>query len=97
MDQSQASMLLSSKKFEGKAKEVLKSGLEASPRHVTLEKKLGGGEHRDVILEGPTSGAGGVMLYTSGTTNRPVCVMTKATFQFVIQFININIERCSTS
>lgn len=75
MDQSQASMLLSSRKFEGKAQEVLKAGLETSPRHISLEKKLGGGEHRDVLLEGPTSGQGGMMLYTSGTTNRPVCVL----------------------
>jgi malonyl-CoA/methylmalonyl-CoA synthetase len=75
MDQSQALMLLSSKKFEGKAQEVLKYGLEASPRLINLEKKLGSGEQREVALEGPTSGAGGMMLYTSGTTNRPVCIL----------------------
>lgn len=72
MDQSQASMLLSSEKFESKAMEVMKEGLEASPKHLKLEKKLGGAVHTKVALEGPTDGAGGMMLYTSGTTNRPV-------------------------
>lgn len=72
MDQSQASVLVSSKKFDGKAQELLSVGLETIPRHISLEKKLGGGERREVTLEGPTHGAGGMMLYTSGTTNRPV-------------------------
>jgi malonyl-CoA/methylmalonyl-CoA synthetase len=75
MDHSQASMLLSSEKFGGKAQELLKTGLETSPRNISLEKKLGGAEPKEVILEGPTDGAGGMMLYTSGTTNRPVCVL----------------------
>lgn len=75
MDHSQASMLLSSQKFEAKAQELLKTGLETVPKHISLEKKLGGAEPKEVILEGPTDGAGGMMLYTSGTTNRPVCVL----------------------
>jgi len=72
MDQSQASVLLSSAKFESKAEEILKENLEARPKHMKLEKKLGGGEHRKIRLEGPSDGQGGMMLYTSGTTNRPV-------------------------
>lgn len=72
MDQSQASVLMSSKKFDGKAQDVLAVGLEAAPRYISVEKKLGGGVPREVTLEGPTHGAGGMMLYTSGTTNRPV-------------------------
>jgi hypothetical protein len=65
-------MLLSSAKFEGKAQEVMKEGLEAKPKHVKLEKKLGGLKHAKVTLEGSIDGEGGMMLYTSGTTNRPV-------------------------
>lgn len=72
MDQSQALMLLSSKKFHNKAEEVFKTGLEAKPKHVQIEKKMGGTEPRKINLEGPPGGKGGMMLYTSGTTNRPV-------------------------
>jgi malonyl-CoA/methylmalonyl-CoA synthetase len=78
MDHSQASMLLSSDKFERKAVEVLKQGLEGSPKHVKLEKKLGGATYKKVTLEGPKNGAGGMMLYTSGTTNRPVSAASKS-------------------
>lgn len=72
LDQSQAAMLLSSKKFEGKAEEVLKEKLATPPKHVKLEKRMGGAEPTSVTLEGPEDGEGGMMLYTSGTTNRPV-------------------------
>jgi malonyl-CoA/methylmalonyl-CoA synthetase len=72
MDHSQASMLLSSNKFEGKALEVIQQGLERTPRHIRLEKKMGGAAYEEVTLEEPTDGDGGMMLYTSGTTNRPV-------------------------
>ncbi|KAH6720902.1 hypothetical protein BKA61DRAFT_471314 [Leptodontidium sp. MPI-SDFR-AT-0119] len=75
MDHSQASMLLSSAKFESKALEVLKHGLEGKPKLVKLEKKLGGAAQSMVTLEGPTDGNGGMMLYTSGTTNRPKGVL----------------------
>lgn len=65
-------MLVSSEKFEGKAEEVLREKLEKVPKYVKLEKKMGGGAHAKVTLEGPEDGEGGMMLYTSGTTNRPV-------------------------
>ena len=71
MDHSQASLLLSSKKFERKALEVMKENLQKIPKHVRLEKKIGGAAVEKVTLEGPTDGEGGMMLYTSGTTNRP--------------------------
>ncbi|KAI9051926.1 hypothetical protein LZ554_004182 [Drepanopeziza brunnea f. sp. 'monogermtubi'] len=75
LDQSQASMLLSSRKFEAKAAELLTQELEAKPKHVKLEKKMGGAEISEVALEGPAEGEGGMMLYTSGTTNRPKGVL----------------------
>lgn len=71
MDHSQASMLLSSNKFQKKAAELLKEGLERTPKHIKLEKRMGGKSYEEVKLEGPTDGEGGMMLYTSGTTNRP--------------------------
>lgn len=72
MDHSRASMLLSSKKFEKEASDVLKEGLETQPKFVILEKKLGGGEGGEVELQESEQEDGGMMLYTSGTTNRPV-------------------------
>ncbi|PMD33712.1 long-chain-fatty-acid-CoA ligase [Hyaloscypha variabilis F] len=75
MDHSQASMLLSSKKFEGKALEVMKQGVERTPKHVKLEKRMGGATPEVVTLEGCSEGQGGMMLYTSGTTNRPKGVL----------------------
>jgi hypothetical protein len=72
MDHSQASILLSSSKFEGKALEVIQQGLEGTPKHIKLRKKMGGAAYEKVTLDGPTDGNGGMMLYTSGTTNRPV-------------------------
>jgi malonyl-CoA/methylmalonyl-CoA synthetase len=71
MDHSQASLLLSSKKFERKALEVMKEDLQKTPKHVRLTKKMGGAASERVTLEGPTDGGAGMMLYTSGTTNRP--------------------------
>lgn len=65
-------MLLSSSKFESKAHEVMKSGLVANPKHINLEKKLENSNYENVTLEGPSQGKGGMMLYTSGTTNKPV-------------------------
>lgn len=75
LDQSQASMLLSSAKFESKAQEVMKEGLELKPKHIQLHKLIGGQGHEKVALEGPKDGEGGMMLYTSGTTNRPKGVL----------------------
>lgn len=72
MDQSEASMLLSSEKFDKKAQEVFKTGLKASPKSVRVEKKMGGGDQSKVTLEGGSDIEGGMMLYTSGTTARPV-------------------------
>lgn len=72
MDQSQASLLLSSKKFHDKAQEMVKEGLEAKPQFIQLEKAMGGAAPSKVTLEDAKEGNGGMMLYTSGTTNRPV-------------------------
>ncbi|KAG9249126.1 hypothetical protein BJ878DRAFT_411329 [Calycina marina] len=75
MDHSQATMLLSSKKFEKKAEDVLSGGLERVPKHVKLEKIMGGGQYGNVVLEDERQEEGGMMLYTSGTTSRPKGVL----------------------
>lgn len=72
LDQSRASMLLSSAKFGEKAEQVIAKGLAAAPKHVKLEKRFGAELKGEVILDGCEEGKGGMMLYTSGTTNRPV-------------------------
>lgn len=58
-----------------KARDVEKLGIAAKPSIVELQKKLGGGERSAVTIEGAGSGKGGLMLYTSGTTNRPKGVL----------------------
>lgn len=73
MDHSQASMLLASSKFYKKAQDVALQGLSLQPRVIEVEKLQAGEIGRaEVSLEGATDGQGGIMLYTSGTTSKPV-------------------------
>ncbi|GKT74601.1 2-succinylbenzoate-CoA ligase [Colletotrichum tofieldiae] len=72
LNQSEASLLVSSAKFAAKAKEVLATELVSNPTQVELQKHLGGSAHEQVELEDADVGGAGMMLYTSGTTNRPV-------------------------
>ncbi|WYZ44222.1 hypothetical protein EsH8_VII_000658 [Colletotrichum jinshuiense] len=75
LNQSEASLLVSSTKFANKAKEVLATGLVSNPAQVELQKHLGGGAHEQVELDDADPGGAGMMLYTSGTTNRPKGVL----------------------
>lgn len=86
LDQSQASMLLSSAKFESKAQEVMREGLEVKPKHIKLDKLMGAHAQEKVVLEGAKDGEGGMMLYTSGTTNRPVSVKSIHNIQLAHSF-----------
>jgi len=67
-------LLLSSTKFEAKAREVLGKELETRPRLVGVEKSMGWKNMEDgkITLEANGEEKGGMILYTSGTTNRPV-------------------------
>jgi malonyl-CoA/methylmalonyl-CoA synthetase len=80
-------MLLSSTKFNDKAAEVLKTGLEGKPKHVQVEKKVGGVAFCKINLEGPPDGEGGMMLYTSGTTNRPVSKIKYGCEEYFLIFV----------
>lgn len=73
LDDSESSVLLSSAKFMGKAEETIKEGLKARPFLGTVEKRLIGTSSRTSIqLVDSAETSGGMMLYTSGTTSRPV-------------------------
>ncbi|KAK0630046.1 hypothetical protein B0T17DRAFT_488503 [Bombardia bombarda] len=76
MNHSEALMLLSSAKFAPKAQDVLKTELDIEPSYLQLTKFQGGGSHEKVTLEKTFNpGSAGLMLYTSGTTNRPKGVL----------------------
>lgn len=77
LENSEAATLLSSGKFQEKAEEVLKEGLEHLPRkpvlNVVEKRHTGNGEDEVELVPLPMT-KGGMMLYTSGTTSRPVCI-----------------------
>jgi malonyl-CoA/methylmalonyl-CoA synthetase len=75
IDQSESLMLLSSEKFQSQADDVLKEGMETKPINYKQEKIMMGKTDDYVTLEEPASDKGGMMLYTSGTTNRPKGVL----------------------
>lgn len=73
MNNSEASILLSSAKFQEKAAELIKEGLDNPPILLGLDKRLAGSDSVEHInLDASSGTVGGIMLYTSGTTNRPV-------------------------
>ena len=75
LNQSEASILVSSLKFDVKAQQVLGSELDSKPAHLELPKHQSGGRHEPVTWEDGGPGGAGMMLYTSGTTNRPKGVL----------------------
>ncbi|KAK4680887.1 LOW QUALITY PROTEIN: hypothetical protein QC764_102690 [Podospora pseudoanserina] len=75
LNHSEALMLLATGKFASKAQEVLKTELDVQPTFLQLDKLQGGGPHEKVTLDKSSPGSAGMMLYTSGTTNRPKGVL----------------------
>ena len=76
LENSEAAALLSSRKFQEKAEETLKEGLDhmsKKPLLSIVEKRRHGSGHDEVQLVHLPMKKGGMMLYTSGTTSRPVC------------------------
>ena len=66
-------MLVSSLKFQSKAEEVVREGLDKPLKLEIVQKHLAGSESvEQVQLDNSKDDAGGMMLYTSGTTSRPV-------------------------
>ncbi|KIW72397.1 hypothetical protein PV04_00594 [Phialophora macrospora] len=71
LENSEALLFLSTEKFREKAKEVVKEGGH-TPKLKILSKVDKGVElQEDIRFNSETVGNGGLMLYTSGTTNRP--------------------------
>ena len=75
MDNSEAKVFRFTSTLASKAKEVLEAILRTRPLlNVAYDMK-----HDPILqdekieIDGACSGAGGIMLYTSGTTSRPVC------------------------
>jgi len=74
VDNSEAMVLLASDKFREKALDVVREEVVRKPI-VTVEKiEEGKKSGESITLEDPRSDDGGMMLYTSGTTSRPVCL-----------------------
>ena len=72
LENSEALVLLSTEKFRDKAQEVLREGLEHTPIFGITEKIEVGGRDHNFDMHGGHKSKAGLMLYTSGTTNRPV-------------------------
>ncbi|KAF7715919.1 NRPS-like protein biosynthetic cluster [Penicillium ucsense] len=76
LDNSQAKIVLATEKYADKMQAVIQTGLEHDPQFEIQQKMIkGAGGHENVSLEASNrdleSSSGGMMLYTSGTTNRP--------------------------
>jgi len=73
LNDSQAKLVLSSAKHESKTQEVLKLDIQSAPIYSQIHKLVeGNSESDDIQFEDMSDDVGGMMLYTSGTTNRPV-------------------------
>lgn len=81
VNQSQALALLTTEKYQDKSAEVAKDGIEQSLKFTKLSKIQDGGlTETSVLFEDLESQQGGLMLYTSGTTSRPVGLSICMTF-----------------
>lgn len=73
-----ASVLLSSSALLSRANEVLREGIDAKPVVETFEMKRKepikvDDAHTPVLKDRVKDSSGALMLYTSGTTSKPVC------------------------
>jgi len=74
MDNSQAGMLTATERYGDMARKILEEGLDREPVLDVRRKIMAGATGVGAVeLEGLDKENGGMMLYTSGTTNRPVC------------------------
>ncbi|KAJ5778722.1 hypothetical protein N7520_001968 [Penicillium odoratum] len=75
LDNSQAKVLLATEKYADKAAQVLTAGLELDPLFDVRRKIEVGTSAESVQLDSREQTSSGMMLYTSGTTNRPKGVL----------------------
>jgi acyl-CoA synthetase (AMP-forming)/AMP-acid ligase II len=97
LNHSEALMLLSSAKFVSKAEDVLRTELDVEPAYLQLDKFQGNGAHEKVALEKTCPGSAGMMLYTSGTTNRPVGPLFSETDQHQLHADLLRCRKASCS
>lgn len=75
LDDSEAKVLISTERHEEKAREILDKGLRSTPTFEVREKIIMGATGESPVVLQESEGnqkRGGMMLYTSGTTSRPV-------------------------
>jgi acyl-coenzyme A synthetase/AMP-(fatty) acid ligase len=73
LENSQASILLATEKYAGKAQEVVQAALGKTHILDIIEKiKVGANRPGQLAFRDMEGAQAGLMLYTSGTTNRPV-------------------------
>ena len=90
IENSEALMLLSSEKFHDRAQEVMKTDLQTKPAFILVDKIRDDDRPvNEVQLEDSADSQGGMMLYTSGTTSRPVRIPKP----LCIKFANCHLER----
>ncbi|OJJ00936.1 hypothetical protein ASPVEDRAFT_51979 [Aspergillus versicolor CBS 583.65] len=76
MDNSQAGMLIATERYGDMARKILEEGLDREPVLDVRSKIMAGATGVGAVeLEGVDKESGGMMLYTSGTTNRPKGVL----------------------
>ena len=75
LDNSQTGIFLATEKYAAKAQQVLDNASENVPVLENIGKITAGGKNVEgVDFHALGNPRGGMMLYTSGTTNRPVCL-----------------------
>jgi len=72
LNDSEAKLVLASQKLESKAQDVLKGDITHTPVFSQIHRIVEEKGHDDIQFEDMPDDVGGMMLYTSGTTNRPV-------------------------
>jgi acyl-coenzyme A synthetase/AMP-(fatty) acid ligase len=75
LDDSEAKVLIATERHEEKAREILDKGLQSTPTFEIREKIIKSATNESPVLLqefGEDEKRGGMMLYTSGTTSRPV-------------------------
>lgn len=79
LNHSQTSLLLSSKLHQAKMDEVRKEGIEREVQTASVPDLIARTElDHDIMFHQSLAGRGGMVLYTSGTTNRPVSINSEA-------------------
>ncbi|KAH8695942.1 putative AMP-binding enzyme [Talaromyces proteolyticus] len=76
LDNSETKVLLATEQYASKTRELVTAGLEFNPKvHISYKIMQGSALSQPIALQDTKRSNGGLMLYTSGTTNRPKGVL----------------------